>query len=93
MPEVKNYTFDHIELAELLIKRLDIHDGLWGVYIEFGQGAANVPTGQDTKNVMPAAINFVQKIGIQRFDAANSLTVDATKVNPAPAKKKPRKTA
>lgn len=88
MPEVKNYSFDHVELAELLVKKLEIHEGLWGVYLEFGFTAANVPTGPDVKNVLPAAISFVQKIGIQRFDTPTNLTVDASQVNPPSSPKK-----
>ena len=83
MPEIKNYTFEHTELAEILIKQLDIHEGLWGVYIEFGFGAANVGNSPDPKTVMPAGLSFVNKIGIQKFDAPNNLTVDAAQVNPA----------
>lgn len=84
MPEIKNYTFGHTELAEILIKQQGIHDGLWGIYIEFNMVAANVPTGPDPKTLLPASINFVTKIGIQRFDTPTSLTVDASQVNPAP---------
>lgn len=83
MPEIKNYTFSHTELAETLIKKLDIHDGLWGVYVEFNFTAANLPTGPDPKTMLPASINFVSKIGIQRFDVQTNLTVDAAQVNPA----------
>lgn len=82
MPETKNYIFSHIELAELLIKKLDLHEGLWGVYFEFGLQGANVPTTPDMKTLLPAAISFVQRVGIQRFDSPNNLTVDAARVNP-----------
>lgn len=91
MPDVNNYTFSHTELAEILLKHLDIHDGLWGIYIEFGLVAANVPTGPDTKAVLPAAINLVNKIGVQRFDTPNSLSVDAAQSNPPEAKAKKKK--
>jgi hypothetical protein len=90
MPEIKSYTFDHTELAEILIKKLDIHEGLWGVYLEFGLAAANVGTSAESKAVAPAGILLVNKIGIQRFDTPNNLTVDAAQANPVPAKKKPR---
>jgi hypothetical protein len=82
MPETKNYIFNHTELAELLVKKLDLHEGFWGLYFEFGLTGANVPTSPDGKTVMPAAITVVQKVGIQRFDSANSLTVDAAQINP-----------
>lgn len=83
MPEIKNYTFSYTELAEILLKKLDIRDGLWGIYVEFNLGAANVPTSPDGKAIAPAAIAAIKSIGIQRFDAPNNLTVDAAVVNPA----------
>ncbi len=83
MPEIKNYLFSHSELAELLVKKLDIHEGLWGVYFEFALAGANVNVGPDPKILAPAAITSIQKVGIQRFDSPNSLTVDAAQINPA----------
>ena len=81
MPETKNFVFDHRELAEILVKRLDIHEGVWGIYVEFSNAGANMPTtGPET--FAPAIINFVNKIGIQRFDKPSNLTVDAAVVNP-----------
>jgi hypothetical protein len=84
MPEAQQFTFTYQEIAEALIKRLDIHEGLWGVYIEFGIGGANIGTSPENNDVVPAAIVPVQRMGIQRFDEANNLSVDAAKVNPAP---------
>jgi hypothetical protein len=83
MPEVKNYVFAHAELAEILVKKLDLHEGHWGVYLEFALAAGNVPTSPDAVTIAPAAIAFVNKIGIQKFDSPTNLTVDAGKVNPA----------
>jgi len=88
MPEIKNYTFEHTELAEILVKKLDIHEGFWGVFLEFGMSGSNVPTGPDGRTFLPAAITFVTRIGIQRFDEPNSLTIDAAQVNPRVGKKK-----
>ena len=85
MPETKNYLFGYTELAEILVKKLDIHEGLWGLYIEFNFGAANVNAGPDSKSFAPAAITAIKSIGIQRFDAPNNLTVDAAVVNPPQA--------
>jgi hypothetical protein len=82
MPEPKNYVFDHTELAEILVKHANVHEGFWGVYLEFGLAGANVPTTPDGKTFTPAAITFVNKIGIQRFDIPSNLTVDAAQVNP-----------
>jgi hypothetical protein len=81
MPETKNFVFDHRELAEILVKKLDIHEGVWGIYLEFTNAGANMPTtSPDT--FTPAIINFVNKVGIQRFDRPSNLTVDAAVVNP-----------
>lgn len=68
-------------MAEALIRYNDIHEGLWGIYIEFGLGAANVgpePGG----DVFPTAIVPVKKIGLQKFEEPSNLAVDAAKVNP-----------
>jgi hypothetical protein len=91
MAEAKSYTFNHQELAELLVKQQDIHEGFWGIYIEFGFGAANInsdPTGG--KVLLPTAFSIVQKIGIQQFPEPSNLTVDAAKVNPRKSSKRPK---
>lgn len=91
MAEANNYTFDFQELAEILVKQQGITEGLWGIYIEFGLGAANINTEPGGKILRPAAINLVQKMGIQKFAEANNLTVDAAQVNPSkPAKSSKR---
>jgi len=82
MPETKNYVFGHTELAEILIRNLDLHEGLWAIYFELGLGGGMVPTTPDGKTVTPAAITFLQKVGIQKFDSPNNLTVDAAQLNP-----------
>jgi len=85
MGESAMYVFTYRELAEVLVKRQGIHEGLWGVYVKFTFGAANMadPNGM----LMPSAISGIQEIGIQRFDQANNLTVDAAHVNPVPAQR------
>jgi hypothetical protein len=82
MPEIKTYTLTLPEIAETLVKKLDLHEGLWGVYLEFGIGAGHVPGTPEGQTIAPAVIGVVQKIGIQRFDSPNNLTVDAATVNP-----------
>ena len=84
MSEVKTYVFDYKEVAEALVKKQNIHEGLWGIYMEFGIGAGNIPAGPSEQVLLPAAIVPVVKIGIQRFDKPSSLTVDAAEVNPSP---------
>lgn len=89
MPESKNYTFSYQELAELMIKNLDLHEGLWGLYVEYNLGAANIPVNPanpDPKVIAPASFAMVKSIGLQRFDAPNNLTLDAAAVNPVQPK-------
>jgi len=82
MPETPQiYPFTYQELAEILIKHKNIHEGLWGIYVEFGIGATNI--GQGPNDMLPAAIVPIVKLGLQRFPEPNNLTVDAAKVNPA----------
>jgi len=80
MAEASQYTFDFKEVTEALLKKAGIHEGLWGIYIEFGLGASNV--GPTEGELFPTALVPVKKIGIQRFEKENNLSVDAAKVNP-----------
>jgi hypothetical protein len=82
MPETPMISFSLKEVAEVLVKTQNIHEGFWGIYVEFGIGAANIGQGPSDSNLMPAAIVPVVKIGIQKFPVENNLTVDASKVNP-----------
>lgn len=85
MPETKNYLWDYKELATMLVKDAGVHEGFWGIYLEFTLQGANVPTMADPNTLLPAAVVFVQRVGLQRFDKPNNLTVDAANVNPASA--------
>ena len=83
MPEASQIvTFSHREIAEALIRFHGLHEGLWGIYVKFGLGATNVKKGPEGTEMVPAAIVPVVALGIQRFESANELTVDASKVNP-----------
>jgi len=88
MPELKNMVFDFKEVAEALVRQADIHEGLWGVYVEFGMAGANVGTDPTREDLRPAAIIPIMKLGVQRFDKPNNLTVDASVVNPPKTKGK-----
>jgi hypothetical protein len=82
MPETERLTFSYTELATILVKQSKIHEGHWGIYLEFGFQATNIRS-ESPEMLLPAVIVPVTKIGLQKFPEANSLTVDATKVNPA----------
>jgi hypothetical protein len=75
--------FDHTELAEILIKHLGLHEGIWGVYLEFGLTGVNLEVGGPKSNVFaPAAVTLIKRIGIQHLNNPTNLAVDAAKVNP-----------
>jgi hypothetical protein len=84
MPDREKRTFSHKELAEILVKHAGIHAGLWGIFVEFGLGAANIPLGgpDGEFSLKPAAVVPVNSIGILQFDEPTPLTVDAAQVNP-----------
>lgn len=81
MPEATQIVFKHKELAEILVKHQNIHDGIWGLFIRFGIGASNV--GPSETDVNPTAIVPVLEIGLQKFEKESNISVDAAKVNPA----------
>jgi len=91
MAEASQYVVSYKELAEVLIKRENIHEGLWGVIVRFGIQAANISLGGG--DPIPSAIVPVLEIGIQREVNATPLTVDAAVVNPLPAAAKKKKGA
>jgi hypothetical protein len=80
MPETSQFTFSFKEIVTALIKAQDIHEGIWGLFINFGLQATNIgPTDSDLR---PAAIIPALAIGLQKFEKETSLSVDAAKVNP-----------
>lgn len=82
MPEATNFLFDYKEVAEALIKKQGLHEGLWHIGIEFGFAAQNIRT---PNGFAPAAVIPVNKIGLTRTEEPNNMTVDAAEVNPAPS--------
>ena len=70
------------EIAEVLVKDQGIHDGIWGIYVKFGLSATNINNASMQNEMFPAAVVPVVELGIQRFEEANALTVDAAVVNP-----------
>lgn len=80
MPEPSQITFTFKEIAETLVKRQGLHEGIWGIFVKFGFGASNV--GPNENSLQPAALVPIVEIGLQKFDKENNLSVDAAKVNP-----------
>lgn len=81
MAEQRQIAFTHKEVSEALVRYYGLEEGLWGLYIEFGISGANIGTDPaNPDNILPAAIVPIVKIGVQRFDKPNSLTVDASSI-------------
>jgi hypothetical protein len=80
MAEPNQITFTYKEVAEALVKKHGIHQGIWGLYVRFGIKALNI--GDSENSLKPSAIIPILDIGLQKFDKENSLSVDAARVNP-----------
>lgn len=59
MAEIKQVTFTHREVAEALVRRQGIHEGHWGIYVEFGIAGANVGASDQTTFSRPPSSPFV----------------------------------
>lgn len=80
MADVSQIFFSYQEVAEALVKKQGLHEGIWGLDINFGLRASNV--GETQNDVKPAAIVAVLQIGLHRQEKETNLSVDAAKVNP-----------
>jgi hypothetical protein len=80
MAEASQIIFSFKELAEILVKKQDIHAGYWGIFVKFGITAANF--GQTDTELRPTAIVPILELGLQKFEELNNLSVDAGAVNP-----------
>ena len=83
MPEANQYSYNHKELVELLIRGAGIHEGEWMLSVQMGFSAINIgPEGGHN----PAGLVIINKIGVQRVQENASppseLVVNAAKVNP-----------
>jgi hypothetical protein len=82
MPQPDNIAFSYREIVELMLKSQKIHEGIWGLFVRFGLGAANV--GESEEVLRPAAIVPVVELGLRKMEKESNLAVDAAKVNPPP---------
>jgi hypothetical protein len=80
MAEIRTIVFDFKELVVALIKKQDLHEGIWQLYVEFGIAAANIQTGDN--EVSPSAIVPIKKIGLTKVNSEGPIAIDASKVNP-----------
>jgi hypothetical protein len=89
MPETNQYIFSFKEIATALIKFHDIHEGIWGIFVNFGMHAQNM--GATENELRPVAMIPIQQMGLVKYDKENNLSADAAKVNPATANSKTKR--
>jgi len=85
MPEMSEVMFSYKEVAEALVKKQGLNEGLWALSVKFGIQAMNF--GPSENDLKPTAIIPLLEIGLHRADKESNLTVDAAKVNPKPKRK------
>jgi len=86
MGEPSQMTFSYKEVAEALVKKQGIHEGIWGLFFKFGMSASNM--GPNENDLKPAVLIPLLEIGLQKFDKENNLSVDAAKINPPKARQR-----
>jgi hypothetical protein len=82
MAETSQLIFSFKEIVTALLKAQGIHQGIWGLFVNFGIQANNV--GPNENELRPAALIPILSMGLQKFEKETNLSVDAAKVNPAP---------
>jgi hypothetical protein len=79
MAESKQIIFSFKEVAELFVReQKEITEGHWGIFVRFGLHGSNI--ADPDKKMLPAAIVPILELGIQKFEEASNLTVDAAEV-------------
>lgn len=91
MPEAAQYKFSFQELAEMMVDRAGVQEGLWGIWINFGIAATNA--GENEESLKPTAIVPILEIGLQRFEKPTNLSVDAAVVRKAVRTKRSRRSS
>jgi hypothetical protein len=85
MPAANQFTWNHKELITLMVKAAEIHEGRWGLLLNYGMTPGNF--GISDAQLNPGLIVAVLGIGIQReppgITIPSSMVVDAAEVNPA----------
>ena len=68
------------EVAELLVKQYDLHEGLYDLLLEYQFAFGNF--GPTPTQITPGAMIGLARLGLTRVDRLGPLTVDAGQVNP-----------
>jgi hypothetical protein len=69
------------DIGIMMLRHLDIHDGLWDITVEFQAGFGAM--GPSPGAMLPGAMFGISKIGIVRAQQQGPLTIDASVANPA----------
>jgi len=83
-----------VELSEVIValmQHLGLHEGIWGLNVEFGMGVGNFGTSKE--EARPSAFVQVLKLGLAHTKIEGPLALDASKVNPGPGNKPSAKPA
>ena len=77
------------ELAEILIRHFQIHEGYYQVAVGFRLGVGNVQGSPDNAQALPGAIVGVENLSLMRVPngAENLTVVDAALVNPTTSRR------
>jgi len=68
------------EIGEFLVKRFNLHEGLWDVTFEIQIGVGQF--GQNSTDVLPGSMTRISRVGITPAISKTHLTIDAAEVNP-----------
>jgi hypothetical protein len=83
MPETNQLSWTHKELAILLVKAADLHEGRWQLTVQFAMAPGNFGPSDD--QMSPGMIVATANVGLARLSPdqkATNLVVDAAEVNP-----------
>jgi hypothetical protein len=78
--EATQIVFKFTDLAAMMVKNADIHEGYWSIFVRFGISAANIALNNAPP--VPTAIVPVLELGLTRETEQGPLAVDAAIVNP-----------
>lgn len=83
MPDIDRYSFTYKEVLEALVKKAEIHQGIWQLVVNLGLSGLNAGPSED--QVVPAALVAITNLGLQKAtpESPSNLTIDAAAVNPA----------
>jgi hypothetical protein len=80
MADISKIAFSYKEVAEALVKKQDLHEGLWSLDFNLGLTATNM--GPNDTDLKPVGVVAIISIGLSRVEKETNLAVDAAKVNP-----------